>query len=339
MVVFRYYYDRNFLTKVSGKRYTYKFDWEALKQACQPISNVPDPEAMAELGMLMTTGCRSTSSASLDSPATPDSLPMTPSPIPPELMQTSVNLRSPLSRLRNLSSPCLTRSPTPEDSLSAFRGSPTTTISGDHSFDKDMDMSVVNIECKSTELVPSRASNVEHINKSNESISSFSSQGVFVQANDQSQSEYCDIYSNISSVLPTGPPPSYEQSVRASSYSSLLKSSYFSDPSDMSSLGGSNMHFTELPLAQQVPNIQEQTQLSQDLNTAQNSSLFQEEYITLSCGSQVTSTQSSAISTVAPVREPQSQESSTSFLSNLTSLEYYNAHGPGSDSFMDDPFI
>ena len=33
--IFRYYYDKNIMTKVHGKRYAYKFDFHALMQACQ----------------------------------------------------------------------------------------------------------------------------------------------------------------------------------------------------------------------------------------------------------------------------------------------------------------
>ncbi|XP_069792338.1 protein FEV [Narcine bancroftii] len=32
----RYYYDKNIMTKVHGKRYAYKFDFHSLAQACQP---------------------------------------------------------------------------------------------------------------------------------------------------------------------------------------------------------------------------------------------------------------------------------------------------------------
>lgn len=31
----RYYYDKNIMTKVHGKRYAYKFDFHGLAQACQ----------------------------------------------------------------------------------------------------------------------------------------------------------------------------------------------------------------------------------------------------------------------------------------------------------------
>lgn len=35
----RYYYDKNIMTKVHGKRYAYKFDFHGLAQACQPPTN------------------------------------------------------------------------------------------------------------------------------------------------------------------------------------------------------------------------------------------------------------------------------------------------------------
>ena len=35
--VFRYYYDKSILKKVHGKRYTYKFDFNALMQICQGL--------------------------------------------------------------------------------------------------------------------------------------------------------------------------------------------------------------------------------------------------------------------------------------------------------------
>lgn len=34
----RYYYDKNIMTKVHGKRYAYKFDFNGLAQVCQPSS-------------------------------------------------------------------------------------------------------------------------------------------------------------------------------------------------------------------------------------------------------------------------------------------------------------
>lgn len=35
LLFFRYYYDKNIMTKVHGKRYTYKFDFHGLMAACQ----------------------------------------------------------------------------------------------------------------------------------------------------------------------------------------------------------------------------------------------------------------------------------------------------------------
>nr|2YPR_A Chain A, PROTEIN FEV [Homo sapiens]2YPR_B Chain B, PROTEIN FEV [Homo sapiens]3ZP5_A Chain A, PROTEIN FEV [Homo sapiens] len=32
----RYYYDKNIMSKVHGKRYAYRFDFQGLAQACQP---------------------------------------------------------------------------------------------------------------------------------------------------------------------------------------------------------------------------------------------------------------------------------------------------------------
>ncbi|KAL8183032.1 UNVERIFIED_CONTAM: hypothetical protein K2H54_012894 [Gekko kuhli] len=34
----RYYYDKNIMTKVHGKRYAYKFDFQGLAQVCQPAT-------------------------------------------------------------------------------------------------------------------------------------------------------------------------------------------------------------------------------------------------------------------------------------------------------------
>ena len=37
----RYYYDKNIMTKVHGKRYAYKFDFQGLAQATQPTTTDP----------------------------------------------------------------------------------------------------------------------------------------------------------------------------------------------------------------------------------------------------------------------------------------------------------
>lgn len=39
----RYYYDKNIMTKVHGKRYAYKFDFQGIAQALQPQSPAPGP--------------------------------------------------------------------------------------------------------------------------------------------------------------------------------------------------------------------------------------------------------------------------------------------------------
>ncbi|XP_055643401.1 DNA-binding protein D-ETS-6 [Toxorhynchites rutilus septentrionalis] len=39
----RYYYDKNIMTKVNGKRYAYKFDFHGLMAACQAHSQLTDP--------------------------------------------------------------------------------------------------------------------------------------------------------------------------------------------------------------------------------------------------------------------------------------------------------
>lgn len=43
----RYYYDKNIMTKVHGKRYAYKFDFQGIAQALQPQTQQPDPFAHA----------------------------------------------------------------------------------------------------------------------------------------------------------------------------------------------------------------------------------------------------------------------------------------------------
>ncbi|XP_046445019.1 DNA-binding protein D-ETS-6-like isoform X2 [Daphnia pulex] len=43
----RYYYDKNIMSKVAGKRYTYKFDFNGLMQACQQLTTVTSAETLA----------------------------------------------------------------------------------------------------------------------------------------------------------------------------------------------------------------------------------------------------------------------------------------------------
>lgn len=41
--ILRYYYDKNIMTKVHGKRYAYKFDFHGLMIACQAQAQLADP--------------------------------------------------------------------------------------------------------------------------------------------------------------------------------------------------------------------------------------------------------------------------------------------------------
>jgi len=45
--IYRYYYDKNIMSKVAGKRYTYKFDFNGLMQACQQMTTVTSAETLA----------------------------------------------------------------------------------------------------------------------------------------------------------------------------------------------------------------------------------------------------------------------------------------------------
>ena len=49
-IFFRYYYDKNIMTKVHGKRYAYKFDFHALMQACQTQGHEHAAAAAAHQG-------------------------------------------------------------------------------------------------------------------------------------------------------------------------------------------------------------------------------------------------------------------------------------------------
>lgn len=50
-IYFRYYYDKNIMTKVHGKRYAYKFDFQGLAAATQPAS---DPAYKYQSDLFMT---------------------------------------------------------------------------------------------------------------------------------------------------------------------------------------------------------------------------------------------------------------------------------------------
>uniref|UniRef100_A0A915L7A0 ETS domain-containing protein n=1 Tax=Romanomermis culicivorax TaxID=13658 RepID=A0A915L7A0_ROMCU len=60
----RYYYDKNIMTKVHGKRYAYKFDFQGLAQACQQNMNGSN----SGLGSISTA---TTADFSLPSPYNP----------------------------------------------------------------------------------------------------------------------------------------------------------------------------------------------------------------------------------------------------------------------------
>lgn len=40
ILFYRYYYDKNIMTKVHGKRYAYKFDFHGLRMACQSQGSI-----------------------------------------------------------------------------------------------------------------------------------------------------------------------------------------------------------------------------------------------------------------------------------------------------------
>ncbi|XP_060786423.1 protein FEV [Neoarius graeffei] len=44
----RYYYDKNIMSKVHGKRYAYRFDFRGLAQACQPSSSSTSSSSSSE---------------------------------------------------------------------------------------------------------------------------------------------------------------------------------------------------------------------------------------------------------------------------------------------------
>lgn len=52
--IFRYYYDKNIMTKVAGKRYAYRFDFHGLMAACQSQGQGGDPTSSA---MISAASC------------------------------------------------------------------------------------------------------------------------------------------------------------------------------------------------------------------------------------------------------------------------------------------
>lgn len=78
----RYYYDKNIMTKVHGKRYAYKFDFHGLMAACQQQAQGNDPT----MSMISAANYgRTRSPASPSSPATMYSMSLLPTmsaPIP-----------------------------------------------------------------------------------------------------------------------------------------------------------------------------------------------------------------------------------------------------------------
>lgn len=51
MFNYRYYYDKNIMTKVHGKRYAYKFDFQGLAAATQPAASDPAYKYQSDLFM------------------------------------------------------------------------------------------------------------------------------------------------------------------------------------------------------------------------------------------------------------------------------------------------
>ena len=65
LCVYRYYYDKNILTKIPGKRYAYKFDFLALKSACEAQQNpMPSDTKQDDLHAIMAPFLARSGSAS-----------------------------------------------------------------------------------------------------------------------------------------------------------------------------------------------------------------------------------------------------------------------------------
>ncbi|KAL8584565.1 hypothetical protein ACOMHN_016884 [Nucella lapillus] len=81
----RYYYDKNIMTKVHGKRYAYRFDFAGLAQAIQPSSPADTPSSYRTPDWMLGT------STHYPSPTKP---PLTPYPPPPASQMNSAFLGS-----------------------------------------------------------------------------------------------------------------------------------------------------------------------------------------------------------------------------------------------------
>ena len=86
----RYYYDKNIMSKVHGKRYTYKFDFHGLMQACQQMTTASAAETLSAAASTHTLAHRETvyspkspNSSSVLQPGTSSGRSRTGSPLPP----------------------------------------------------------------------------------------------------------------------------------------------------------------------------------------------------------------------------------------------------------------
>ena len=86
----RYYYDKNIMKKVHGKRYTYKFDFHGLMQACQQMTTASAAETLSAAASTHSLAHRETvyspkspNSSSVLQPGTSSGRSRTGSPLPP----------------------------------------------------------------------------------------------------------------------------------------------------------------------------------------------------------------------------------------------------------------
>ena len=88
----RYYYDKNIMTKVHGKRYAYKFDFHALMQACQIQCADPSYKYASDFNSLLAHNSYNYSKLpGLLSPAPSFPPPSAYWSVPPNSMMTSMN--------------------------------------------------------------------------------------------------------------------------------------------------------------------------------------------------------------------------------------------------------